>query len=141
MGPRSRHRLRNWYACLNSSVPFTNRAQEATTELTRFHEVIGLDPSEKMIRAIRANRDFFPNPTPSRSPPVGGIGSHRRSGQKFSFRRGNAEDMARSDILDSSVDLVIAGRSVFFINFFSYIFIYVGFATIPWVMKLGYLCN
>ena len=95
-----------------------------------------------MIRAIRANRDFFANPTPSRSPPVGDTGSHRRSDQKFSFRRGNAEYMARSDILDSSIDLVIAGRSVFFIIFFFHIFIYVGFATIPRVMKFGFnLCN
>jgi len=75
-----------------------------------------------MIRAIRANRDFFPNPTLSRSASVGGTGGHRGSGQKFSFRRGNAEDMARSDILDNSVDLVIAGRSVFS-SFFSYIYL------------------
>lgn len=76
-----------------------------------------------MIRAARVNRDFFPNPTLSQSAPVGSTGGD----QKFSFRCGNAEDMARSGILDNSVDLVIAGRSH---GFFFHTFVHVNLATI-----------
>ncbi|KAJ3575402.1 hypothetical protein NP233_g1124 [Leucocoprinus birnbaumii] len=88
---------------------------QATKRLTPFREIIGLDPSENMINAALANRDFFPpSPTPSQSSPAaasgtGDNGDH--SDNQFQFRRGNAEDLKNAGIGDESVDLVIAAQA------------------------------
>jgi hypothetical protein len=85
---------------------------QATKRLTPFREIIGLDPSENMVKSALANHDFFPSTFQSSS--SGGCvdGNGNGNGKnKFQFRRGNAEDLKSAGIGDESVDLVVAGAS------------------------------
>ncbi|KAF9449848.1 S-adenosyl-L-methionine-dependent methyltransferase [Macrolepiota fuliginosa MF-IS2] len=75
---------------------------QATIQLHPFNEVIGLDPSENMVKAAVANSAFFP--TSSTGASLGG-------NHKFQFRRGNAEDLSSAGIENESVDLVIAAQA------------------------------
>jgi ubiquinone/menaquinone biosynthesis C-methylase UbiE len=61
---------------------------QATTELTPFKRVIGIDPSEKMVEQARL------------ALPQSGV-------NQFEFAQGSAEDL--SMLPDSSVDMIIAG--------------------------------
>ncbi|KAF9446027.1 S-adenosyl-L-methionine-dependent methyltransferase [Macrolepiota fuliginosa MF-IS2] len=78
---------------------------QAMAQLHPFREIIGIDPSENMIKAAVANRAFFP----ASSTGVGvGITD---TDHKFQFRRGSAENLISAGIENESVDLVIAAQA------------------------------
>jgi SAM-dependent methyltransferase len=69
---------------------------QATKRLTPFREIVGLDPSDNMIKVALANCDFK--------------SAENQGSSKFYFRRGNAEDLGSAGIDSESVDLVVAGK-------------------------------
>jgi hypothetical protein len=80
-----------------------------------FREIIGLDPSENMIKAAVANHGA---PSTSGNPP-----------SLFRFRRGSAEDLKSAGIENESVDMVIAGQ----------LFVYLSFAALADGYLRGYM--
>jgi hypothetical protein len=107
MGTGGGPRLWNWcgHFTLASGLAFVLNVifdlGHATKRLCpAFREIIGLDPSENMIKAAVANREFFTAPSASGHPP-----------SQFQFRRGGAEDLKGAGIENESVDMVIAGQS------------------------------
>ncbi|KXN81413.1 Trans-aconitate 3-methyltransferase [Leucoagaricus sp. SymC.cos] len=84
---------------------------QATKRLTPFREIVGLDPSENMIKAVLANRDFFP-PSPSLSATSASTATVTPGGGNvFRFKHGNAEGLATAGIVEESVDLVAAAQA------------------------------
>ena len=80
---------------------------QATTALTGFDRVIGIDPSESMIQKARAGSTAVLTTTTTTTPAPAAKSANASSAPRISFLNHAAEDLDFID--DASIDLVISG--------------------------------